>query len=51
MINTLLLNYITTHEFNKLTADNFSARLKQTILSSKNGIADFVKRMQILMKN
>ena len=35
--------YITTQEFNKLTADNFAARLKQEDLTSKNDIADFVK--------
>ena len=30
--------YITTPEFNKLTAENFAARLKQTNLASKNNI-------------
>ena len=34
--------YITTQEFNKLTADNFTARLKQANLASKNDIANFV---------
>ena len=33
--------YITTPEFNKLTAENFAARLKQTNLASKSYIADF----------
>ena len=30
--------YITTQEFNKLTTDNFDARLKQANLASKNNI-------------
>ena len=34
--------YITTPEFNKLTAENFSARLAQAKLSSKSDIANFV---------
>ena len=34
--------YITPEEFSKLTIDNFTARLAQTKLSSKNDIADFV---------
>ena len=36
--------YITTQEFNKLTSENFTARLKQTNLASKNDIANFVKK-------
>ena len=39
--------YITTQEFNKLTADNFGARLKQANLASKTditGITGFVKK-------
>ena len=36
--------YITTPEFNKLTAENFSARLKQANLATKGNIADFVKK-------
>ena len=35
--------YITTQEFNKLTADHFTARLLQAKLASKNNIANFVK--------
>ena len=35
--------YITTQEFNKLTVENFAARLKQANLASKNDIADFIK--------
>ena len=42
--------YITTQEFNKLTSDNFTARLAQANLASKNDIAYFIKR-QILMIN
>ena len=36
--------YITIQEFNKLAAENFTARLKQANLASKNDIANFVKR-------
>ena len=36
--------YITTQKFNRLTADNFAAGLKQANLASKNDIADFVKK-------
>ena len=36
--------YITTPEFNKLTAENFAARLKQTNLASKSDIVNFVKK-------
>ena len=35
---------ITTQQFNKLTSENFTARLKQTNLASKNYITDFVKK-------
>ena len=35
--------YITTKEFNKLTSENFTARLKQANLPSKNDIANFVR--------
>ena len=38
------------HEFNKLTSENFAARLAQANLASKNDIANFLKR-QILMIN
>ena len=34
--------YITTPEFNKLTAENFTARSKQAKLATKGDIADFV---------
>ena len=37
--------YITTQAFIKLTAENFTARLKQANLARKNDIADFVKKM------
>ena len=36
-------NYITTPEFNKLTAENFAARPVQANLAGKNDIANFVK--------
>ena len=36
--------YITTPEFNKLTAENFAARLAQANLAYKNDIANFVKK-------
>ena len=35
--------YIITQEFNKLTEDNFVAKLAQAKLATKDGIADFVK--------
>ena len=38
---------MTTQEFNKLTSENFAARLAQTNLASKTGIpdiTDFVKK-------
>ena len=41
--------YITTPEFNKLTAENFAARLKQANLASQNDTADFIE--YILMIN
>ena len=43
--------YITNQEFNKLTAEHFAARLKQTNLASKNDIDDFLKKRQILTIN
>ena len=36
--------YITTQELNKLTLENFAARLTQTYLASKNDIANFIKK-------
>ena len=36
--------HITTHKFNKLTADNFAARLAQAKSATKDDIADFVKK-------
>ena len=36
--------YITTPEFNKLTVENFAARLAQANLASKSDIANFVKK-------
>ena len=44
--------YITTQEFNKLTADNFAARLKQANLATKSDI-DIVKKTNFyeILKN
>ena len=39
--------YITTQEFNKLTSENFTARLKQANLASKSDIFDFVKKTDL----
>ena len=36
--------YVTTPEFNKLTAENFAARLAQANLACKSDIANFVKK-------
>ena len=43
--------YITTPEFNKLTVENFTARLKQAKLARKSDIAYFVKKFDKLKKN
>ena len=36
--------YITTPQFNKLTAENFTARLKQENLAIKGDTTDFIKK-------
>ena len=36
--------YITTQDFNKLTAENFTARLKQANIVAKVDIADFIEK-------
>ena len=36
--------YISTPEFNKLTSENFAARLKQANLASKSEIANFLNK-------
>ena len=36
--------YVTTPEFNKITAESFTARLAQVNLASKNDIANFLKK-------
>ena len=36
--------YFTTQEFNRLTSEKFTARLKRANLASKNDIANFVKK-------
>ena len=38
--------YIATQEFNRLTSENFTTRLKEANLARKNDIANFVKRYQ-----
>ena len=38
-----MYEYITTRELNILTSENFTARLKQANLVSKNDIANLVK--------
>ena len=44
--------FFTTSEFNKLTAENFTARLAQDNLESKNDISNFVKKTKKLkLKN
>ena len=44
--------YITTQEFHKLTSENFTARLKQEYLASKNDIANSVKKTDFdILKN
>ena len=44
-------NDITTPEFNKLTDDNFTARLKQANLTIKRDIADFGRQIPMITKN
>ena len=39
--------YITTEEFNKLTADNFAARIKEAKLVTKTDIADFPQKTDL----
>ena len=41
---------ITTPEFNNLTAENFTARLKQANLATKDDISDFLKETDFLIK-
>ena len=38
---------MTTQEFNKLTAESFTARLAQANLASKSDIANFVKKTDL----
>ena len=38
--------YITTPEFNKITAENFAARLSQTNLGSKDDVAVLVNKTE-----
>ena len=41
--------YITTQEFNKLTADTFAARLAQAKLATEVDFADFVKELALMI--
>ena len=41
--------YITSEEFNKLTSEIFTAKLKEANLASKNDIANFVKKILIII--
>ena len=41
--------YITSEEFNKLTSEIFTAKLKEANLASKNDIANFVKKVLIIV--
>ena len=42
--------YITTPKFNKLAAENFTARLKQANVATKADIADFLKKKDFVDK-
>ena len=39
--------YITTQEFNELTSENFTARLKQANVASKSYIDNFIKKADL----
>ena len=41
----IMKKHITTQEFNKLTSENFAARLAQANLASKNDIPIFEKKI------
>ena len=41
--------YFSTQEFNNLTSEKFTARLKQVNLESKNDIANFLKRQLLII--
>ena len=40
-----IVNYITTEEVNKLTAEHFARRLKKAKLATKADIDDFVEKI------
>ena len=42
--------YITTPEFNKLTAESFASRLAQANLATKSDITNFVKKIKELLQ-
>ena len=47
--NTKINEIESTPEFDKLTTENFVARLKQENLASKSDIANFVKRQNLII--
>ena len=47
--NTKINEIESTLEFDKLTTENFVARLKQENLASKSDIANFVKRQNLII--
>ena len=42
--------YITTPEFNKLTAESFVSRFAQASLATKSDITNFVKKIKVLLQ-
>ena len=43
----ILMKIFTTQKFNKLTSENYTARLKQSNLVSKSEVANFVKNTEL----
>ena len=43
----ILMKIFTTQIFNKLTSENYTARLKQSNLVSKSDVANFVKKTEL----
>ena len=41
-----MIKSITTKEFNNLTKENFTERLKQASLTSKKDMTDFIKKKE-----
>ena len=40
----IMINFIIIQEFNKLTSESFTARLKQANLARKSSTANFIKK-------